>query len=39
MGEDEVKVGKSCSPPLNKEVMYMLDARDLVDQWTDREKE
>lgn len=39
MGEDEVEIGKSCSAPLNEDVMGLLDVRDLVDQWTDREKE
>jgi len=39
VGEDEVEIGKFGSPPLNEDVMGLLDVRDLVDQWTEREKE
>ena len=28
MGEDEGEIGKSCSPPLNEDVMGLLDASD-----------
>lgn len=36
MGEDEVETRKSCSPPLSKKLMYLLDARDLFEHCAGR---